>query len=158
MATDDLLWKKVDELKAKRPKPKRKTMSRRRSASKPPQKPKSAPASPTNIDTTGSETMLPERKIVTDHAYGRTDARTASSDDRLFGQVPPRPVNRRPERYAFNFWADQITRLKKLKQVLNVAKDADDRSEITLSDLVREAIDDYLDRQTGRIDRPDSTA
>ena len=31
-----------------------------------------------------------------------------------------------------------------------MAKDPDDRTEVALSDLVRTAIDDYLDRQTGR--------
>ena len=63
-------------------------------------------------------------------------------------QVPGRPDYRKPERYAFQFYEDQITRLKKLRQVLNMAKDPEDRNEIRLSDLVREAIDGYLDRQT----------
>ena len=52
----------------------------------------------------------------------------------------------------FQFWADQITRLKKLKQVLNIVNmGPDDREEITLSDLVREAVDDYLEKQIQQI-------
>lgn len=87
-----------------------------------------------------------EQKPQPESTHGRTDetnARTAV----LLQQVPPTPQQRRPERYAFQFWADQITRLKKLNQVLNLVKDPQDREEITLSDMVREAIDDYLDKQ-----------
>ena len=57
------------------------------------------------------------------------------------------------DRYAFQFWADQITRLKKLRQVLNLAKDPEDREETTLSDLARAAMDEYLDRQAQPTDR-----
>lgn len=87
-----------------------------------------------------------EQRAQPESTYGRTDdanARTAV----LLRRVPPAPEQRRPERYAFQFWADQITRLKKLNQVLNLVKDPQDREEITLSDMVREAIDAYLDKQ-----------
>jgi hypothetical protein len=66
-------------------------------------------------------------------------------------QIPPTPEQRRPERYAFQFWADQITRLKKLRQVLNLTNDPEDRKEITLSDMIRQAVDDYLDEQIKHI-------
>ena len=78
--------------------------------------------------------------------YGRTES-TSVRTDALLKSVPPQPVKRRPERYAFQFWADQITRLKKLKQVLNINKDPEAREEISLSDMVREAVDDYIDKQ-----------
>ena len=45
MATDESLWKKVDEMKPKRPKAKQKTTSRQKSARKPSQKPRISPAS-----------------------------------------------------------------------------------------------------------------
>ena len=77
------------------------------------------------------------------HPNGRTDEGTVG----LLLQVPARPDHRKPERYAFQFWTDQITRLKKLRQLLNLAKDPEDRDEITLSDLARKAMDEYLDRQ-----------
>ena len=82
------------------------------------------------------------------------DERTAV----LLEQVPPAPEQRRPERYAFQFWADQITRLKKLNQVLNLAKDPQDREEITLSDMVREAMDDYLDTQIEQLSGDERSA
>ena len=66
----------------------------------------------------------------------RTNVRPCQ-DTRPLGQVPARPDQRQPERYSFQFWADQITRLKRLRQVLNMAKDPDDRTEIKLSDMVR---------------------
>ena len=78
--------------------------------------------------------------------YGRTDS-TSVRPSALLKSVPPKPDKRRPERYAFQFWADQITRLKKLKQVLNINKDPEAREEISLSDMVREAVDDYIDKQ-----------
>ena len=93
--------------------------------------------------------------MVHDHTNGRTDERTSVQDTRPLGQVPARPDQRQPERYSFQFWADQITRLKRLRQVLNMAKDPDDRTEIKLSDMVRTAVDDYLDRETERISRTD---
>jgi hypothetical protein len=75
----------------------------------------------------------------------------------LHTQIPAQPARRRPERYAFQFWADQITRLKKLRQLLNLAQDPEERDEITLSDLVRAAMDEYLARQIdppGDAERP----
>jgi hypothetical protein len=68
-------------------------------------------------------------------------------------QIPPMPERRRPERYAFQFWADQITRLKKLRQVFNLTKDPEDRQEVALSDMVRQAVDDYLDQQIQQISK-----
>ena len=45
-------------------------------------------------------------------------------------------------------WAGQLTRLKQLRPMLNLANDPEDGTEITLPDLGREAMDEYLDRQT----------
>jgi hypothetical protein len=78
--------------------------------------------------------------------YGRTgdtSVRTGS----LLDLIPPSPDKRRPERYAFQFWEDQITRLKQLRKVMNLSKNADDREEISLSDMIREAVDDYINKQ-----------
>jgi hypothetical protein len=83
--------------------------------------------------------------------YVRTDSTSVRTD--VLTQIPPTPERRHPERYAFQFWADQITRLKKLRQVLNLANDPEDRQEVTLSDMVRQAVDDYLDRQIKQINQ-----
>jgi hypothetical protein len=85
--------------------------------------------------------------------YGRTGVRT----DVLLESVPPKPDKRRPERYAFQFWADQITRLKKLKQVLNINKDPEAREEVSLSDMIREAVDDYIDKQMKQLKQSERT-
>lgn len=76
----------------------------------------------------------------------RTDDEAVRSLD-LLGRLPPVPDKRRPERYAFQFWSDQITRIKKLNQILNLTQNPEDREEISLSDMVREALDDYLEEQ-----------
>lgn len=116
------------------------------------------------VSTFGIETRVPtgerDRPSRLNNAAqtnGRTHERTPDHASHAFGQIPGRPLHRQPERYAFQFWADQITRLKRLRQILNLAKDPDDRTEVALSDLVRTAVDDYLDRQTGRSDGPDTT-
>lgn len=74
---------------------------------------------------------------------GDTSVRT----DNLLDLIPPTPDKRRPERYAFQFWEDQITRLKQLRKVMNLSKDADAREEMSLSDMIREAVDDYINKQ-----------
>ena len=71
--------------------------------------------------------------------------------DALVDGVSQTPRERRPERYSFNFWADQITRLKRLKQILNLTQHPDGRAEITLSDLAREALDHYLEQQLSQL-------
>jgi hypothetical protein len=83
--------------------------------------------------------------------YVRTDSTSVRTDVQT--QIPPTPARRRPERYAFQFWADQITRLKKLRQVLNLTNDPEDRKEVTLSDMVRQAVDDYLNQQIQQISK-----
>ena len=88
--------------------------------------------------------------------YGRTDS-TGVRTDALLKTVPPQPDKRRPERYAFQFWTDQITRLKKLKQVLNINKDPEAREEISLSDMMREAVDDYIDKQIKQLKQSERT-
>jgi hypothetical protein len=72
---------------------------------------------------------------------------TAVRTDKLLDLIPPTPDKRRPERYAFQFWEDQITRLKQLRKVMNLSKDADAREEVSLSDMIREAVDDYIHKQ-----------
>ena len=84
-----------------------------------------------------------------DRAYDRTgdhaDERPEGNTTADMWTIPSIPRKRRPERYAFQFWADQIVRLKKLNQLLNLLTDPDDQASPTLSDLVRVALDDYLE-------------
>ena len=76
-----------------------------------------------------------------DHADERPEGNTTAD----MWTIPSIPRKRRPERHSFQFWADQIVRLKKLTQLLNLLTDPDDPSSPTLSDLVRVALDDYLE-------------
>ena len=103
------------------------------------------------------------------HHAERPNGRTVSPSDRtretdvrtndLMEQIPRAPKERKPERYSFQFWDDQIVRLKRLRQIRNLLRDPYERKEITMSDMGRQAIDDYLDKQTKRIkhsERPDA--
>jgi hypothetical protein len=82
--------------------------------------------------------------------YVRTDG-TSVRTDNLLDLIPPTPDKRRPERYAFQFWEDQITKLKQLRKVMNLSKDAAAREEVSLSDMIREAVDDYIEKQIKRL-------
>jgi hypothetical protein len=86
---------------------------------------------------------------------GSPNVHTGSTNARAYvlAQIPPAPERRQPERYAFQFWADQITRLKKLRQALNLTRDPEDRKEVALSDMVRQAVDDYLSKQIRQISK-----
>ena len=68
-----------------------------------------------------------------------------------FWSLPSIPKKRKPERYAFQLWSDQITRLKKLHKLLNLRIDPEEHSAITLSDMAREAFDAYLEQETGKL-------
>lgn len=75
-----------------------------------------------------SEEQLSERPVY------RTEHRSEDRSNAL-------PVKRRTKRYSFEFYDDQIIALKKLK------RGAEDRGEsLTLSDMAREAFDNYLKR------------
>jgi hypothetical protein len=47
--------------------------------------------------------------------------------------------------------------LKKLKQVLNINKDPEAREEVSLSDMIREAVDDYIDKQIKQLKQSERT-
>ena len=65
----------------------------------------------------------------------RTDMRTENRSFLL-------PVKRKTKRYSFEFYDDQLVRLKKLKYRVETAGE-----NITLSGMVRQAVDQYLKDQ-----------
>ncbi len=65
----------------------------------------------------------------------RTEERTENRSDVL-------PVKRRTRRYSFEFYDDQLTRLKRLKYRVEMSGE-----NITLSVMVRQAVDQYLKEQ-----------
>ena len=87
-----------------------------------------------------------------ERANGRTHETGERSHD-LTEQIPRAPKERKPGRNSFQFWDDQIVRLKRIRQIKNLLRDPYERKEITMSDMVRQAIDEYLDKQTKRIKR-----
>lgn len=170
MAGDDILWKNVEAMKHQSRVAPKHAPSRQQSGQKgalrrvqvsPSGREDKRAASPLSASTSSS-TDTGNRRVVRPHDNDtpgvRTSARTAVRPYGRLMQMPARPVQRRPERYAFQFWADQITRLKFLRHTLNAAMNPEDRTEITLSDLVREAIDEYLDRQTQPVEPAARTA
>lgn len=52
------------------------------------------------------------------------------------------PIKRQTKRYSFEFYVDQLTRLKRLKNRVE-----DEGANISLSNIVRQAVDDYLKAQ-----------
>jgi hypothetical protein len=79
-----------------------------------------------------------------ERANGRTPERpTTRTDDHPNASTPERPDvrtgKRQIARHSFNFYQDQIVALKRLVAQRSLAGD-----ETTLSDLARQAIDDFL--------------
>jgi hypothetical protein len=85
----------------------------------------SAPPMPTS-----NETTIPNRTEV------RSEKRSEIRPETRATQLP---IKRKTKRYSFEFYDDQIFKLKQLK------RDAEDNDEyLTLSDMAREAFDLYL--------------
>lgn len=75
-------------------------------------------------------------------ASQRTDFRTKIRTEKRQIELP---VRRRTRRYSFEFYDDQIVKLKRLKY------EAEMRGErVSLSDFARDALDDYLKRAGSR--------
>ena len=80
----------------------------------------------------------------TDRTENRSEKRTEKrSENRTDKALSSLPVKRSTKRYSFEFYDDQITRLKQLKRL------AEDRGEsLTLSSIARDAFDHYLKNKT----------
>lgn len=79
-----------------------------------------------------------ERKTVrkTERSEKRTENR---SEIRSENRTANLPLKRRTKRYSFEFYDDQIDRLKELK-----VKAEGDGESLSLSEMVRAALDEYL--------------
>lgn len=83
------------------------------------------------------EKSKPEIQIVaTERNSERTEFRT---ENRSVSPVPLFPSKRRSTRYSFEFYEDQILKLKALKHKAEMRGE-----KVTLSDIAREALDLYL--------------
>lgn len=101
--------------------------------------------SPQTIASSNNHLCREDSRPIAFPPINRTDERPTGHAEADMWIIPDIPKKRRPERYAFQFSADQIARLKKLNQLLNLLTNLDDQPSTTLSDLVRKALDDYLD-------------
>lgn len=92
--------------------------------------------SPTNLPGTAAQEPA-ETERFSERKSERTEIRTEK-------RTPSLPTKRLSRRYSFEFFDDQITKLKALKH------EAEMRGEkVSLSDMARQALDDYLlDRQS----------
>ena len=70
----------------------------------------------------------------------RTDIR---SDKRTENRTVSLPTRRSTRRYSFEFYEDQIVTLKRLKYEAEMAGER-----LSLSDIVREALEQYLSKQS----------
>ena len=79
-----------------------------------------------------------------DRSEERPQIRTENRSDQRTVRLP---IKRRTKRYSFEFYEDQITRIKKIK----IETELDGES-ISLSEIVRQALDHYFDsvRETER--------
>ncbi len=75
----------------------------------------------------------PERKSE------RTEDRTDFRSENRTVDLPPIPERRNTRRYSFEFYDDQILKLKHLKYQAEIAG-----KRVNLSDFAREALDQYL--------------
>lgn len=109
------------------------------------------PIYPTN-EQPHARTSERASKRTAEPTNGSTDERvntrtTERTDERTHMRTPEqanaRTSDRKPQRYSFNFYLDQIEALKRLQ-----ARKQLQGERINLSDLARKAFDDFLDRTT----------
>jgi hypothetical protein len=81
-------------------------------------------------------TNEPERD---DAETERTETRT---ENRSEMRSPALRTKRLTRRYSFEFYDDQVTQVKKIKHELEMAGER-----VSLSDIVRQALDKYLDEE-----------
>jgi hypothetical protein len=88
---------------------------------------------PNPVDIPNVSPPTTERK--SERSENRTEARTENRSDGL-------PTKRKTRRYSFEFYDDQLLRLKRLKYRVEMSGE-----NITLSVMVRQAVDHYLKEQ-----------
>jgi hypothetical protein len=71
-----------------------------------------------------------------------TERFSERSEFRTENRTVDLPLKRRTKRYSFEFYDDQLTQLKRLKMQAEMSGES-----VSLSEIVRVALDDYLKRQ-----------
>ncbi len=82
--------------------------------------------------------------------YARTDGRTDDPSNMPHTYPATVPGERRKIRHAFDIFEDQLVNLRKLQGVATVVDNARYKAASTLGDMVRKALDDYLEQEIQR--------
>ena len=84
-----------------------------------------------------------ESKEIYDRTENRSEERSViRTEERTEKRTPSLPVKRITKRYSFEFYEDQLTRLKQIKYELEMTGER-----IAMSVIVRDALDEYLEKQ-----------
>lgn len=109
-------------------------------------KEKDSTREPESIDVSG---VVPiKEKSESKKIYERTENRSEDrsetrTEERTEIRTPKLPIKRITKRYSFEFFEDQITRLKQIKYQTEMTGER-----IAMSVIVREALDEYLRNRT----------
>lgn len=95
--------------------------------------------------STPTQTTFPQAEL--DTSTERTDIRTEIRSEERTGLLPLKRLTRR---YSFEFYNDQITKLKGIKHDYEMMGE-----NVTMSDIVREALDEYLSAHNRTENRSD---
>ncbi len=115
------------------------------------------PKTPEEIDFQGQD--IPEQappptnepdSSSADRTNVRPNERTADPSDIPHVYPATVPGERRKIRHAFDIFEDQLVNLRKLQGVATVVDDARYKAASTLGDMVRKALDDYLEEEIQR--------
>ncbi len=118
---------------------------------------RSKPKTPEEIDFQGQD--IPEQappptnepdSPSSDRTNVRPNGRTADPSDMHHVYPATVPGERRKIRHAFDIFEDQLVNLRKLQSVATVVDDAPYKAAPTLGDMVRKALDDYLEQEIQR--------
>ncbi len=115
------------------------------------------PKTPEEIDFQGQDipeqapppTDVPDPPS-SDRTNGRPTGRTDDPSDIPHVYPATVPEERRKIRHAFDIFEDQLVNLRKLQSVATVVDDAPYKAAFTLGDMVRKALDDYLEEEIQR--------
>lgn len=105
------------------------------------QKPDPLPPAIDVVPLTPQPTDIEDRSLQTERKPVRKSERTQFRMENR----SVLPIKRKTKRYSFEFYDDQLTRLKRLKNRVEM-----DGGNISLSDIVRQAVDNYLEEQGER--------
>lgn len=86
-----------------------------------------------------AQTAVPSKDDGGEEKTERTSDRTEIRTEKRSVELPTKRLSRR---YSFEFYDDQLTKLKRLKHEAEMGGE-----KVSLSDMVRQALDEYLEKR-----------